>query len=100
MQMPLLPQHPLLGQGAPAPLAASRSDDDLRVAAEAFETQFLAEMLGHAGLGATRAQFGGGPGEDAFASLLVHEQARLMTARGGIGLAERLFEVLKARISH
>jgi Rod binding domain-containing protein len=69
----------------------------LREAAEAFEAVFLAEMLGHAGLGRPRRSFGGGAGEDAFASLLVHEQARLLSRRGGIGLAETLFEAMVER---
>lgn len=98
MVEPLLPQHPILSAGAPppAPLRDGRTDAELHAAAEAFEAQFLAEMLEHAGLGAARKSFGGGAGEDAFASLLVREQARLLTERGGVGLAERLFESMKA----
>jgi flagellar protein FlgJ len=57
-------------------------------------------MLTHAGFGKARTEMGGGPGEDAFASMLVREQARLMTEAGGIGLAERLFEALKAGMNH
>ena len=95
MTTPLLPPHPLLGAGAPPPVAPAASEAELRAAAEAFEAQFLAEMLAHAGLGAPRRSFGGGAGEEAFASLLVREQARLMAERGGIGLAERLFEAMK-----
>ena len=96
MTSPLLPPHPILAGGAaPPPAAASASDEDLRAAAEAFEAQFLTEMLGHAGLGAPRSAFGGGPGEEAFASLLVREHAKLLVERGGIGLAERLFEAMK-----
>jgi hypothetical protein len=41
------------------------------------------------------AGFGGGPGEQAFASLLTEEYARLLSERGGIGLAERVFDILK-----
>ena len=82
MTTPLLPPHPLLGAGA-----------------EAFEAQFLAEMLQHAGFGAPRSAFGGGAGEDAFASLLVREHARLLAENGGIGLAERLFEAMKEGVA-
>ncbi|MGG7566967.1 rod-binding protein [Rhodovulum sp. DZ06] len=95
MTSPLLPPHPLLGGGAAPPSAPAVTDEELRAAAEAFEAQFLTEMLGHAGLGAPRSAFGGGPGEEAFASLLVREHARLLVERGGIGLAERLFEAMK-----
>lgn len=96
MTTPLLQPHPLLGAGAPAPSPAALGDEsELRAAAAAFEAEFLAEMLKHAGLGAPRNAFGGGPGEEAFASLLVREHARLLVDRGGIGLAERLFEAMK-----
>ena len=46
---------------------------------------------------ATSATFGGGAGEEAFASLLTDEYARLLAERGGIGLAEQVFELLKER---
>lgn len=81
----------------------SRADDGsdtvahLRTAALAFESMFLAEMLSHAGLGEVSDSFGGGPGEEAFASLLIREQARMMAERGGIGLAEQVFKALLAR---
>lgn len=77
--------------------AAPRDDAALRRAAEAFEAGFLAEMLSFAGLGKTPEGFGGGHGEDAFASLLVREQARLMVKAGGIGIAETVFRALAAR---
>ena len=101
MTTPLISPHPLLGTGAPPPhVSPARTDEELRAAAAEFEIQFLSEMLTHAGFGKPRAEMGGGPGEEAFASLLVREQARLMTEAGGIGLAERLFEALKAGMNH
>ncbi|MEM1074320.1 MAG: rod-binding protein [Pseudomonadota bacterium] len=72
-----------------------RTASDLRAAAENLEASFLAEMLKAAGLGQSRTSFGGGAGEDQFASLLVEEQARLMVKAGGIGLAQSIFNVLK-----
>ena len=52
--------------------------------ARQLEAAFLAEMLGHAGLDADpTASFGGGAGEEQFASFLRQEQARLMVDRGG-----------------
>ncbi|MGI3164045.1 rod-binding protein [Pseudooceanicola sp. 200-1SW] len=59
-----------------------------------METSFLTEMLKSAGLGRTPEGFGGGPGEDHFASFLREEQARAMVAAGGIGLAETLYQSL------
>ncbi|MBP9182654.1 MAG: rod-binding protein [Fuscovulum sp.] len=63
--------------------------------AKDLEAAFLAEMLGHAGLDADGGSgFGGGIGEEQFASFLRQEQARLMVDRGGIGLAEALFRAM------
>jgi Rod binding domain-containing protein len=70
---------------------------DLRRVAEAFEASFLAEMLRHGGLNAISAEFGGGAGEAAFSGLLTEQYARLLAERGGVGLAERIFESLKQR---
>lgn len=69
---------------------------DLRRKAAELEAVFLTEMLGHAGLDAPRGQFGGGIGEDQFASFLRAEQARAIVDAGGIGLTERLFRALSA----
>ena len=89
------PLHGPAGQSRPADLPSD--DSRLRVAAKALEAGFLAEMLKSAGLGASRGDFGGGAGEDHFASYLVQEQARGMVEAGGIGLAEALFEAMKER---
>jgi Rod binding domain-containing protein len=79
---------------APPPAAA---DAPLREAARRLESAFLAEMLGAAGLGRPPAGFGGGAGEEQFASFLREAQATEMVRRGGIGLSEALFEALKER---
>lgn len=59
--------------------------------AQELEATFLAEMLAHSGLGETQSAFGGGAGEEQFASFLRQEQARLMVEKGGLGLAELIF---------
>lgn len=69
----------------------------LRAVATDLEAHFLAEMLKQAGFGEARQSFGGGTGEDQFASLLRVEHARALADRGGIGLAESLFRALAAR---
>lgn len=69
----------------------------LRGQAEAMEGAFLAEMLGHAGLGQASDAFGGGIGEDQFASFLRQEQATALVKAGGIGLAESIFRALEGR---
>jgi flagellar protein FlgJ len=85
------------GMGAVRAPGAADREEGLRAAAEAFEAAFLAEMLQHAGLNEMPAGFGGGAGEEAFAGLLTEQYARLLAARGGIGLAEQIFNVLKER---
>lgn len=65
-----------------------------RHAAQEFETAFLAEMLKSTGVNAASGSFGGGAGEDAFASLLTQEYAAAMAAKGGIGVAEWVYQHL------
>ncbi len=77
--------------------AVSERDAQLRDAAQKLEAGFLAEMLKSAGVGAPRDAFGGGAGEEQFASFLRDAQAREMVRAGGIGLAQSLFEAMKAR---
>jgi len=90
---PASPKSPVLS-------VAARQDQALHVAADKLEAGFLAEMLKSAGVGKSRESFGGGVGEDQFASFMVEEQARMMVAAGGIGLSEQLFEALKVRSNH
>ncbi|MGP3696760.1 rod-binding protein [Rhodobacter sp. NSM] len=66
----------------------------LRKKAEELEAAFLSEMLGHTGLGALSGSFGGGLGEEQFASFLRGEQASGMVRAGGIGLAEQFYRSL------
>lgn len=75
-----------------------QADAKLRDAAKKLEATFLAEMLKSAGVGAPRETFGGGAGEEQFASFLREAQAKEMVEAGGIGLAEALFEAMKVRM--
>jgi Rod binding domain-containing protein len=68
--------------------------ESLRNAAVALEASFLTEMLRSAGLGESRGTFGGGVGEDQFASMLAREHAQALAETGGIGLAESIFQAL------
>lgn len=78
----------------PAPPTAGSGPGALRAKAEALEATFLAEMLAHAGFGEALDSFGGGIGEEQFASFLRQEQTEAIVRRGGIGLAESLFHAL------
>ena len=88
---------PLTGPASTPAQARSPGADaanPLRVKAQELESAFLAEMLQHSGLDGQSEEFGGGAGEEQFASFLRLEQAKLMVARGGIGLAEHLFRAM------
>lgn len=87
--MQIVPSPPILPAQAP--------DQALRAVAEKLEATFLSEMLKSAGLGKTPEGFGGGSGEDQFSSFLRQEHANAIAARGGIGLAETLFNALKGK---
>jgi flagellar protein FlgJ len=92
---PLTPQSTLPQHASLAP-----QDRALMEKAKALEASFLAEMLGHAGLGAAPEGFGGGIGEEQFSSFLRAEQAKALVEKGGIGLAEQIFNSLKERAAH
>lgn len=70
-------------------------DQALWSAAQKLEATFLAEMLKSSGLGEVNDSFGGGIGEEQFASFLRGAQADNMVQAGGIGLAESIFQSLK-----
>ncbi|MCR8724379.1 rod-binding protein [Frigidibacter sp. ROC022] len=90
------PAPPRAGPATPQPPQAA-DDRAMREAADAFEAAFLAEMLKGAGLGKPPEGFGGGAGEDQFASFLRQEQARAMVRAGGIGLSETIYQAMKAK---
>lgn len=74
---------------------ASPRDQKLWAAAQALETSFIAEMLKGAKIGAPRQEFGGGTGEDQFASMLQDQQADMLQRRGGFGLAESIYQAMR-----
>ncbi|SLN31725.1 rod-binding protein [Pseudooctadecabacter jejudonensis] len=76
------------------PHTPTSSDARMMAVAQDLEAAFLAEMLKSIDFGKQPEGFGGGSGEDQFASFMREEQARRMTAAGGIGLAQTLFEAM------
>ena len=80
-----------LGHPVSAQTGATQKLKDL---SQQLEAQFLSEMLKSAGLGDVPEGFGGGIGEEQFASFLREQQALAMTKTGGIGLAEAIFKAL------
>ncbi len=96
--MSVAPTPSVTSQAQPAsPPMPPDTEARLRQAAVDLEASFLAEMLKQAKFGEARGAFGGGAGEEQFASFLRLEHARQMAASGGIGLAENLFRSLAAR---
>lgn len=79
----------------PGPSPFDTQEKRLRHAAQELEASFLAEMLKSAGFGEARDAFGGGAGEQHFASFMVDAHARNMAEKGGIGLAQSIYESLK-----
>ena len=71
--------------------------DPLRQAARRMEAAYLSEMLRAAGLDKAQSAFGGGAGEAQFASFLRQEHATALAERGGIGLADAIYQSLKDR---
>jgi Rod binding domain-containing protein len=69
----------------------------LRRRAEELETAFLSEMLAHAGVGRPISAMGGGIGEERFASFLRDAQAEALVRRGGLGLAQMIFDAMMKR---
>lgn len=94
MTIPVLPS---VGQTLAPDQTATHRNQLLLEAAQTLEATFLSEMLKSAGVGAPRTSFGGGAGEEHFASFLREEQAAEMVKAGGIGLAEVLFNAMKVR---
>jgi Rod binding domain-containing protein len=95
---PILPT----GQKAALPEAAEGANDTrLREVAEEFEAVFIGEMLKHIGLdeaaNAFGGEFSGGHGEDAFRTFLVREYADAISEKGAFGLADKIYNQLKAR---
>lgn len=78
---------------------ASEPHAQLREVAQDLEAAFLAEMLKHAGFGEARDEesFGGGIGEEQITSMLRNEHASAISAQGGLGLAESIFQSLVRR---
>ena len=68
-------------------LSVEDAEPRLRKAAQDMEASFLREMLKSAGLNATQSGFGGGIGEDQFASFLTEAQAQEIARAGGIAIA-------------
>jgi peptidoglycan hydrolase FlgJ len=75
-------------------------DAILRAKAAELEATFLSEMLSYTGMDTQSESFSGGHGEEQFTSFLRQEHAKAVVAKGGVGLAEQLFQSLTNRANH
>lgn len=92
----MIPTQPSTSVASQPLERTARPDRDEKTwnAAVAFEAGFLAEMLNSTGLNSVEGSFGGGPGEEAFSSLLTRSYAEKLSENGGIGLAEHVYRAL------
>ena len=77
-----------------APTRPPNETKQLHAAAEQLEAQFIAEMLKAVDIGQARDSFGGGIGEEQFASMLRDQLASALSGNGGFGLTEPLFQAM------
>jgi len=81
---------PNLIAGPPAAVSAAdlARRGKIKETAQKFESQFLAQMIGHMFEGVeTDGPFGGGFGEQMFRSVMTDAMAQQMTRSGGIGVS-------------
>lgn len=79
---------------APGGATPAQTEQKLRAQAVRLEAAFLSEMLKCAQVGRPLESFGGGIGEEQFASFLRDAYSEKMAEKGGIGLAESIFHAL------
>ncbi|MBT8412768.1 MAG: rod-binding protein [Boseongicola sp.] len=80
-------------------LATGHKHPELWKLSQSLEATFLSEMLKTAGLGKVSDTFGGGIGEEQFSSFLNQQRADAMVDKGGIGLAESIYQSLTGQDS-
>ena len=69
--------------------AATGDKAAIRATAQKFESQFIAQMLGHMFKGVkTDGMFGGGQAESTWRDFYVEEVSDVIAKRGGIGVAD------------
>lgn len=73
----------------PVRTATPARNDPLWQKAKELEVRFIAEMLRHGGIGPLQGPFGGGSGEEQFASFLREAQAQAMVEAGESGWPRR-----------
>lgn len=91
----MLKIEPLITATSAAPEKPARDEVMLERAKE-FESVFVAQMLKHSGFEKALSADSGFGGEN-YASLLLNQYAAKIVDNGGFGLAEKIYEQLKAK---
>lgn len=96
---PLQQADNALSSGAILAPAKRTNAEEAKAAGKEFEAFFLAQMLEQMFKGIrTDGPFGGGYGEGVYRSLLLKEYGRILTERGGVGIADMVSrELLKTQ---
>ena len=81
---------------APVALESTARDDAIREQAKEFEAVFIAQMLKHSGFEKALSAESGFGGEN-YASLLLERYASEIVDNGGFGLADKIYQQLKAK---
>jgi len=88
MATPIALSPNLLSQPQATTAAELAARGKTKATADKFESQFLAQMIGHMFAGIqTDGPFGGGFGEEMFRSVMTDAMAQQMTRSGGIGVS-------------
>ncbi|MCD6035537.1 MAG: chemotactic signal-response protein chel [Rickettsiales bacterium] len=76
---------------------AAPNETDALTAGKEFEAIFLSQMLSHMFEGvSTDPMFGGGASENIYRSYMIDEYSKILTERGGVGIADHVQkEILK-----
>lgn len=89
--LPMIAQRDAPAALTRAPSATPLANEEVRRAAEEFESMFLSEMMGPMFEGLdTEGLGGGGMGEQIFRPMLVEQYAKAISQAGGIGLADSI----------
>lgn len=95
-------QNAQMAASAPQALNAAKkaTPEQARAVGEKFEAQFLSQMLQQmfTGVDPKGGMFGGGHAEAMFRPMLMDEYAKLLVARGGLGVADQVAaQVMKSQ---
>lgn len=69
---------------------AGKNREEVRLAAEEFESIFISQMLGHMFKDIGGGMFGGGQAESIYRDLMIDEYGKQVVSSGGLGIADTI----------